>query len=155
MLKVKGVLKGIFIGIGSSFFIPYFFSSASESLAGGRMSYWGQGWLYIAFGIPMILSMAIMGYYLSNRMKIENKKLWRISFFITLIVSLFTGTLGILISEMILRSNLNSLNVEGSIIWGIVYSIIFLPITVPLGKFIINSLHKWIHQNEVSINSKV
>lgn len=59
--------------------------------------------------------------------------------------------MGILISEIILNRNLNTLNVEGSIIWGIIYSIIFLPITVPLGKFILSFLHRWIHKNEVSI----
>jgi hypothetical protein len=67
------------------------------------MSYWGKSWLYIALSIPMIISMAIMGYYLSSQSNVQNKKMWWISHFVTLIVSLFTGTLGILISEMILR----------------------------------------------------
>jgi len=150
-LKIKCVLKGIFIGIVSSLFIPYFFSSVSESLAGGRMSYWGESWLYIALSIPMIISMAIMGYYLSSQNNVQNKKMWWISLFVTLIVSLFTGTLGILISEMILRGNLNTINLEGSLIWGVIYSIVLLPITVPLGKFILSSLYLWIQKNKVMI----
>lgn len=94
----------------------------------------------------MILSMVIMGYYLSTQKNIPNKKMWLISFFVTLIVSLLTGTLGILISEMILRGNLNTFNLDDSMIWGVIYSIILLPITVPSGKLILNSLHYWIHK---------
>lgn len=113
------------------------------------MSYWGDSGVYIAFSIPLMLSMAIMGYYLSTQKNIPNKKMWWISFFVALIVSLFSGTLGILISEMILRGNLNTFNLEGSMIWGVIYSILLLPITVPSGKFILNSLHYWIHKPSV------
>ncbi|TKI72717.1 hypothetical protein FC756_00010 [Lysinibacillus mangiferihumi] len=145
-MKAKGVLKGIIIAIFCSIFIPYLFNSVGNTFAGGRISYWGESWLYIAFSIPMIVSMAIIGYYLSTQKNIPNKKMWWISFLVALIVSLFTGTLGILISEMILRGNLNTFNLEGSMIWGVIYSLIFLPITVPLGKLILNSLHYWIHK---------
>ncbi|MGE7950939.1 hypothetical protein [Lysinibacillus xylanilyticus] len=145
-MKAKGVLKGITIGIFCSIFIPYLFNSVGNTLAGGRINYWGASWVYIAFSIPLMLSMVIMGYYLSSQKNIPNKKMWWISFFVALIVSLFSGTLGTLISEMILRGNLNTFNLEGSMIWGVIYSIIFLPITVPTGKLILNSLHYWIHK---------
>ncbi|MGE7916206.1 hypothetical protein [Lysinibacillus xylanilyticus] len=145
-MKAKGVLKGITIGIFCSIFIPYLFNSVTDTLAGGRLSYWGASWVYISFSIPLMLSMVIMGYYLSTQKNIPNKKMWWISFFVTLIVSLFSGTLGTLISEMILRGNLNTFNLEGSMIWGVIYSIILLPITVPSGKLILNSLHDWIHK---------
>lgn len=145
-MKVKGVLKGITIGIFCSIFIPYLFNSVGNTLAGGHINYWGASWVYIAFSIPLMLSMVIMGYYLSTQKNISNKKMWWISFFVALIVSLFSGTLGILISEMIVRGNLNTFNLEGSMIWGVIYSIILLPITVPSGKLILNSLHYWIHK---------
>ncbi|MGA3674761.1 hypothetical protein [Lysinibacillus agricola] len=145
-MKAKGVLKGITIGIFCSIFIPYLFNRVGNTLAGGYINYWGESWVYIAFSIPMILSMVIMGYYLSTQKNIPNKKMWWISFFVTLIVSLLTGTLGILISEMILRGNLNTFNLDGSMIWGVIYSIVLLPITVPSGKLILNSLHYWIHK---------
>ncbi|MDM5248549.1 hypothetical protein [Lysinibacillus sp. G4S2] len=145
-MKAQGTLKGMTIGIFCSIIIPYFFSNVGDTLAGGRMSYRGENWLYIAFSIPIILSMAIIGYYLSTQKNISNKKMWWISFFAALIVSLFIGTLGILISEMILRGNLNTFNLEDSMIWGVIYSIVLLPITVPSGKFILNSLHYWIHK---------
>lgn len=156
-MKAKGILKGITIGIVGSLIIPYFFYRIAYGLAGGyvSLSYWGDSWLYIALSIPLILSMAIMGYYLSSQNNVQNKKMWWISFFVTFIVSLFAGTVGILISEKILSDNLNIFNLEESIIWGVIYSIVLLPITVPLGKFILSALHKWIHKNEVSINSKV
>ncbi|MFF2176041.1 hypothetical protein ACFVT8_06220 [Lysinibacillus sp. NPDC058147] len=82
---------------------------------------------------------AIIGYYLSTQKNIPNKKMWWISFFLALIVSLFIGTAGILISEMTLRGNLNTLNIEDSMIWGVIYSFVLLPITVPSRKFILNS----------------
>ncbi|MGE7673022.1 hypothetical protein ACQKMV_05465 [Lysinibacillus sp. NPDC094403] len=145
-MKAQGILKGITLGIFCSIFIPYLFNSVGDTLAGGRLSYWGASWVYIAFSIPLMLSMVIMGYYLSTLKNIPNKKMWWISFFVTLIVSLFTGTLGIIISELILRGNLNTFNLEDSMIWGVIYSILFLPITVPSGKFILNSLHYWIHK---------
>lgn len=148
-MKAQGILKGITLGIFCSIFIPYLFSSIGGTLAGGRISYWGASWLYIAFSIPMILSMAILGYYLSTQKNISNKKMWWISFFIVLIVSLFTGTLGIIISELILRGNLNTFNLEDSMIWGVIYSIVFLPITVPSGKLILNTLHYWIQKPEI------
>jgi len=145
-MKAQGILKGITLGIFCSIFIPYLFNSVGDTLAGGRLSYWGASWVYIAFSIPLMLSMVIMGYYLSTQKNIPNKKMWWISFFVALIVSLFSGTLGTLISELILRGNLNTFNLEGSMIWGVIYSIILLPITVPSGKFILNSLHDWIHK---------
>lgn len=148
-MKAKGVLKGITIGIFCSIFIPYLFNNLANTLAGGRLSYWGDSRVYIAFSIPLMLSMAIMGYYLSTQKNIPNKKMWWISFFVTLIVSLFTGTLGILISEVILNGNLNTINLEVSMIWGVIYSLIFLPITVPSGKCILNSLHYWIYKPSV------
>ncbi|MFJ7662421.1 hypothetical protein ACIQXW_08475 [Lysinibacillus sp. NPDC097162] len=152
-MKAKGILKGITIGIVGSFIIPYFFHRIAYGLAGGyvSLSYWGDSWLYIALSIPLILSMAIMGYYLSSQNNVQNKKMWWISFFVTFIVSLFTGTLGIIISEIILRGNLNTFNLEGSMIWGVIYSIVLLPITVPLGKFILSLLYIWIQKNKVII----
>lgn len=152
-MKAKGVFKGITIGIVGSLIIPYFFNRIAYGLAGGyvNLSYWGDSWLYIALSIPMIISMAIMGYYLASQKNVQNKKMWWISFFVTFIVSLFTGTLGILISELILRGNLNTFNLEGSMIWGVIYSIVLLPITVPLGKFILSSLYLWIQKNKVNI----
>ncbi len=147
MLKTKGVLKGITIGIVGSLIIPYFFYRIAHGLAGGyvSLSYWGDSQLYIALSLPMILSMAIMGYYLSSQNNVQNKKMWWISFFVTFIVSLFTGTFGILIREMI-SGNLNAFNLEESMIWGVIYSIVLLPLTVPLCKFILSSLYMWIQK---------
>ena len=48
-MKAKGVLKGIIIAIFCSIFIPYLFNSVGNTFAGGRISYWGESWLYSIF----------------------------------------------------------------------------------------------------------
>ncbi|MGE7943825.1 hypothetical protein ACQKNB_17240 [Lysinibacillus xylanilyticus] len=40
-MKAKGVLKGITLGIFCSIFIPSLFNSVGNTLAGGRINYWG------------------------------------------------------------------------------------------------------------------
>lgn len=143
-MKAQGVLKGVIMGIVCSLVIPFLFINVTQGFAGGHTNYFGESWLYIAISIPLILSLGIAGHYLSIKKNITNKKMWGVSFFIALIVSLFTSTLGVLLSEILLRGNLDTLNVEGSMVAGVIYSVVFLPITVPLGKLVINYLQKWI-----------
>lgn len=143
-MKKKGVLKGVSFGIVCSLVIPFLFSKITQMLAGGQTSFFGESWLYLALSLPLIITLGFAGYYLASQDNVPDKKMWIISILLALIVSLFAGTLGTLLGELVQRGNLDTMNVEDSMKYGIIYSFVFLPITVPVGKFILNNLNKWI-----------
>ncbi|GLC88275.1 hypothetical protein [Lysinibacillus piscis] len=143
-MKLQGIVKGLVIGVICASIIPFVFMNIGQSLAGGTVSYLGGTWLYLAIMIPIIIALIGGGYYFSVVHTVSNKTMWWISFAMALIVSLFTGTVGILMAEKILHGNLDTLNVKSIMVAGIIYSVVFLPITVPLGKLILHILYKWV-----------
>ena len=146
MKVIKGILTGIAFGIGLSVAISFGFMLVAQLLAGGFTSLSGDAWLYFATIVPFALTFAIVGIYFVSREHPTNKKLWLISVISAFFVTLYSGTIGALFGEYIIRGGLRTytdggyvgVNVEGVLVWGTIYAFIFLPFSTPLARWFIH-----------------
>jgi len=79
----------------------------------------------------------LLGGYFYNRNEVSNKKLWLLSLVIAFIVTLYSGTIGAILGEYIVRGGIETINVEGTLIWGTIYAFVLLPVTVPYARILI------------------
>ena len=107
---------------------------------------YGEGWLYYATIIPFVLTFSVLGYYFTKRRNASNKTLWFLSLLSALFISLYSGTIGALFGEFIVRGGslrtyieggYVGVNVKGVLVAGTVYAFILIPVTVPLARLII------------------
>lgn len=129
MENYGGVTKGIFIGITFgmvlSLVISFGFMLFAQGLAGGATSLFGESWIYFATIIPFTITFSILGIYFVRREKRTNKNLWLISFVSAFFVTLYSGTIGALLEEYIVRGGLRtyieggyvSVNVKVVLVW--------------------------------------
>lgn len=134
---VVGGVYGAFLSLFSSFL----FMGFGQSAAGGFTSLWGENWLYWSTLFPFIIGFSILGFYLYKRNKQQtNKKIWIISCLIAFLITLYSGTVGALFGEYMVRGTLESMNISGTLTWGSIYSIVFLPITTVIAYGLIYGL---------------
>lgn len=148
MRITKGVIVGIIFGLGLSFCISFMFMLVAQGLAGGVTSLFGESWLYYATIIPFILTFGILGFYFTKQENVSNKKLWLLSLISALFITLYSGTIGALFGEYVVRGGslrtysaggYTGVNVEGVLIWGTIYAFVLLPFTTPLVRLIIQA----------------
>lgn len=108
------------------------------------MSFSTDKWLYYTLSVPMITIFGVLGAYFYDHSKLSNKKMWKVSFISALTISLISGTVGSIICDIIIGGSLQGINFEGRVIWGIIYTLIFLPVTVMVGKIIIEIFAQFI-----------
>jgi hypothetical protein len=145
--NIKGMIIGVIFGFVLSFCLSFMFMTFAQQLAGGVTSLFGESWLYYATIIPFTLTFGIFGFYFVKRGNASNKKLWVLSLLSALIITLYSGTIGALFGEYVVRGGSlrtyfeggnAGVNVEGVLVWGTIYAFILLPITVPLQRLIIH-----------------
>ena len=133
------------------FCLSFVFFLVTQGLSGGFTSLLGERWLYFATPIPFILTFAILGFYFTQQEKVSNKKFWLISLLSALFITLFSGTIGALFGEYVVRGGslrtyveggYTGVNVEGVLIWGTIYAFIFLPLTIPLARLVIQVFYE-------------
>lgn len=139
-------LKGLIFGALFSFITALLFMLIGQTLAGGITLFWGESWLYFSIIIPFAITFAVLGGYFHNRNEVSNKKLWLISLLSAFLVTLYSGTIGAIFGETIVRGGMKTINVEGTLIWGTIYAFILLPLTTPFARFLIGILHKIIRR---------
>ncbi|MDP5275956.1 hypothetical protein [Chengkuizengella axinellae] len=103
---------------------------------GINILFMGESWLFYATIIPFILTFVCLSLYLPQT-KLSNKRLWIISFICSWSIILFSGTIGALIGETIVRGGTDTINFDGTLIWGTIYSFILLPFAAPVGYILI------------------
>lgn len=114
-----------------------------QALAGGITSFWGEGWLYFSVIIPFMFTFSVLGGYFHNR-NLSNKKLWIISLICALLVTLYSGTIGAILGEFIVRGGMETINIDDTLVWGTIYAFILLPFTTPFARLLIGILYKYI-----------
>lgn len=139
-------LKGLIFGVLFSFVTALLFMLIGQTLAGGITLFRGERWLYFSVIIPFAITFSVLGGYFHNKNEISNKKLWLLSLLSAFLVALYSGTIGALFGETIVRGGMKTINVEGTLIWGTIYAFILLPITTPFARFLIGILHKIIRR---------
>ena len=139
-------MKGLIFGALLSFITALLFMLIGQTLAGGITSFWGESWLYFSVIIPFAITFAVLGGYFHNRNEISNKKLWQLSLLSAFLVTLYSGTIGAIFGETIVRGGMRTINIEGTLIWGTIYAFILLPLTTPFARFLIGIFHKIIRR---------
>ena len=64
---------------------------------------YGEGWLYFATFVPFVITFSVLGFYFTKRGNVSNKKLWLLSLLSALFITLYSGTIGALFGEFIVR----------------------------------------------------
>ena len=155
----KGIIIGTILGFGLSFFISFIFMLVAQRLAGGVTSLFGESWLYYATIVPFTLTFAILGFYFTKKENVSNKKLWLLSLITALFITLYSGTIGALFGEYIVRGGslrtyteggYTGVNVEGVLVWGTIYAFILLPLTTPLARLIIQLFFDFLQKYKIT-----
>lgn len=128
-----GLSYGIVISLLSSLLFMLF----AQMISGGVTMLWGEKWLYFSVIVPFAVAFAILGGYFDKRKELSNKKLWEISFVCAFLVTLYSGTVGAIFGETIVRGGLETINIEGTLLWGIIYTVVLLPLTTPFARLLI------------------
>lgn len=142
MKTIKGIVIGIIVGFVLSFCISLMFMLFAQGLAGGITSLFSESWLYYATVIPFILTFSVLGFYFTKQENVSNKKLWLLSLLSSLFITLYSGTIGAIFGETIVRGGMETINIEGTLIWGTIYAFIMLPLTTPFARLIIQPFFK-------------
>ncbi|MFE1631073.1 hypothetical protein ACFLFF_30525 [Brevibacillus reuszeri] len=136
-MKNYSWIKGLIFGVVFSFIIGLLFMLIAQIWAGGISSFWGESWLYLSIIIPVTINFTVLGGYFHNRKEITNKKLWFISLVSAFLVTLYSGTIGAIFGETIVRGGMETINFEGTFLWGTIYAFILLPFTTPFARLLI------------------
>ena len=143
-MKNLSWVKGLLFGALVSFISAWLFQLNAQQWSGGVTLFWGERWLYFSVIIPFSITFAVLGGYFHNRMEPTNGKLWLISFVCAFLVTWYSGTIGALLGETIVRGGTSTLNVEGTLIWGTIYAFVLLPLTTPFARGLIGIFYKMI-----------
>ncbi|WP_303971224.1 hypothetical protein [Sporosarcina ureae] len=139
-----GKLIGILFGLIISAVTAWMFERMAGIMAGGITSFWGESWLYISVTIPFAIVFGILGGYFQKHRELSNKKLWQIGIGSAFFITLYSGTIGAIIGEALIRGSMETMNVEGTLVWGTIYAFVLLPVTVPFARFVIDIFYKLI-----------
>ncbi|PAE23440.1 hypothetical protein [Bacillus sp. 7894-2] len=139
-------IKGLIFGAVFSFVTALLFMLIGQVWAGGVTSFWGESWLYFSVIIPFAITFAVLGGYFHNRRELSNKKLWLISLICAFLVTLYSGTIGAIFGETIDRGGMETLNIDGTLVWGTIYAFILLPLTTPFARLLIGIFYKYIRR---------
>ena len=143
-MKNLSRIKGFLFGTVLSSISAWLFMLIAQAAAGGITNLWGESWLYFSIVIPFAITFAVLGGYFHNRNELPNKKLWLISLVCAFLVTLYSGTIGALFGETIVRGGISTLNVKDTLIWGTIYAFVLLPLTTPFARFLIEIFRKFI-----------
>lgn len=145
-MKNLSWIKGLIFGAVFSFVTALLFMLIGQAWAGGITSFCGESWLYFSVIIPFAITFAILGGYFRNRKELSNKKLWLISLICAFLVTLYSGTIGAIFGETIVRGGMETLNIDGTLVWGTIYAFILLPLTTPFARLLIGIFYKFIRR---------
>lgn len=154
MSRCTTVVFGLFFGAIISVLTAFLFGSFAQTAAGGMTSLLGESWLYLSLAVPFTLTFAVLGGYIYNRTSITNKKLWLISLISAFFVTLYSGTIGAIFGEAIVRGGMKTINIDGTLGWGTIYAFVLLPFTVPFARLLIGLFVISLERAGLRLNSK-
>ncbi|MFP3919232.1 hypothetical protein U5N28_15630 [Lysinibacillus telephonicus] len=139
---IKGILIGASFGAVLSVCFSFIFMFIGQGIAGGYVSFWGESWLYFAALFPCVITFIYLSTYFFRIDTPSNKKMWILSFFVTLFLIWYISTLGALTGEYIVRGLIQKretigVNELGTLGWGSVYALILTPILTPINRLLL------------------
>lgn len=130
--------------------VTFVFILGLEMVAGGAMGLERKLFAYIVNTIPFALTFVILGYLLSKKKTISNKKLWVYSGISMLFLSLYSGTVGNVLGELMGRKAALERNtgaeyefstvyetiaVDMTMFYGAILALFLLPLSIPLQRY--------------------
>ena len=143
MKKEAVVSLSMLFGLIVSIIVSISILFVSKFFTGGTMDFGEDKWPYMTLAIPVMIGFGVLGLYFYNHPNLNNKQMWKITLISVLAISLISGTVGTIISDVIIYGN-QGINFEGRIIWGVLYSLLALPITLLIGKLLIEILAEFV-----------
>lgn len=140
------IISGAIFGVVISFFMAFIFLLFGQAWAGGITSFWGESWLYFSVIIPFAITFALLGWYF-HKNEVSNKKFWLLSLITAFLVTLFSGTISAIFGETIVRGGMETINVEGTLVWGTIYAFVLLPLTTPVARLFIGIFYKFVKRS--------
>ncbi|MED3662819.1 MULTISPECIES: hypothetical protein [Ureibacillus] len=140
------IIKGIIVGVITAFVVPFICINGLSGLYGGLYNVFGSRWTYIAYLIAIIPTFGYVGFYFSNKSTLSNRHRWKVSAISVFIISIIANSVGLLIGYILVLGSLETVNVEEVVPFMLLLGTLLLPITIPLGKFILDILYRWIHK---------
>ncbi|MGM9950698.1 MAG: hypothetical protein ACI33P_11250 [Lysinibacillus sp.] len=158
MKMMKGIVIGGICGLVLSFILTFTFIIVASALSGGVATLHGERWLYYATVVPFVLTFSVLAALFGKWGRPGNKKIWLLSAAAALFIPLYSGTIGALFGEYIVRGGLVAytengsvgVNVEGILVWGTIYAFALLPITIPLARLILEVFCDMLQQMKLS-----
>lgn len=141
------MIRGAIYGVIISFIVAIVFMLIGQAWAGGITSLWGESWLYFSVIIPFAITFTLLGWYFQKK-EVSKKRLWLLSLITAFLVTLYSGTIGAIFGEMIVRGGMETINVEGTLIWGTIYAFVLLPLTTPVARLLIGVFYKFVKKSE-------
>ncbi|WP_050184056.1 hypothetical protein [Domibacillus robiginosus] len=146
MKRLASILAGLVFGAVLSVICGTLFGLASQSAAGGYTSFFAESWLYYAVLIPFMVAFSLIGAYANKFGTINNKKRWMLSFTTAFFVTLYIGTVGAIFGEYIARGGMETIIIESTLGWGVIYAFVLLPFTVPAAWLLISEFIQLLHK---------
>ncbi|ATP40509.1 hypothetical protein CSE16_10870 [Solibacillus sp. R5-41] len=143
MKKEVVVLLSMLFGLIVSAIVSISILFATKFFTGGVMDFGADKWMYMTLTIPVVIGFGVLGAYFYNHANLSNKQMWKITLISVLAISLLSGTVGTIISDVLIYGS-EGVNFDGRIIWGVLYSIFALPITLFIGKLLIEILAEFV-----------
>lgn len=151
MAKYKFLAFGSLLGIFVSFFGSIIWSIIANEWAGGAtvIEFW---FFYVSF-VPFSITFFAISYYIYKRGCTTEKERWIISIISSFVALLLSGTIGAIFVSFLERG-INRVNITGYLIWGVIYSLIFLPISSPIMYLLVNFMYKYFKINLTNLGSQ-
>ncbi|ATP40246.1 hypothetical protein CSE16_09430 [Solibacillus sp. R5-41] len=143
MKKERVFSQSMFFGLILSGIVSSALLFLSRFFAGGVMNFREDIWMYIIFAPAFAIGFGVLGLYLYNHPNRSNQQMWEITAISVIAMAMFSGTVGMAISEVI-SHGFEGANLFGQILWGFMCALFSLPITIPLGKLIVEVLAEFV-----------
>lgn len=147
---MRNILTGMVFGIVFSLLTAFIFIFIGQIVAGGVTSIWGESWLYFAVIVPFTITFTVLGGYFQSKRELSNKKFWLISLISAFFVTLYSGTIGAVTGEYVVRVLIRGgeyhwqILIEDILLWGTIYAFVLLPLTTPFARLLIGGFYELI-----------
>lgn len=144
-LKIVSIFKGMFVGFIAAFAVPILMLLGIGMIYGGNYNLTDHPWKYIACLIAMIPIAGFLGYYLSNHQTLSQIDRWQIAAIAVLLITMIANSIGLIIGFKLILGSFEIVNIWPLLLYALMRGIIFLPLSIPFGKLVLDILYHWVH----------
>ena len=141
MKRIICVFIGIVFSVITTAIFFYCLMFSVRALIGGVGIKESDLWIFYAIVFPAALVFAFVANYLYDKPILTEKKLWTVTFVAVFCISLLTGGVGLLASDLYTIGHIPHMyNYSGRIGWGLAYSFGLIPFSIVFSLMTIKAL---------------